>query len=151
MYCDICHINLCIACVGEHLSDDSKDHKVVPFHERGSTINYPNVRNTPPKYVNFIANIVTFQFVYHLFPREIMTNTKKIDILKTLTNKKELIKKDLQELNNFICPQYQQAASEIPAQKAGVKQHSMILAAALNKQGEALHKEINSPIQKKTL
>ena len=53
--------------------------------------------------------------MYHLFPREIMTNTKKIDILKTLTNKKELIKKDLQELNDFICPKYQQAASEIPA------------------------------------
>ena len=75
--------------------------------------------------------------------------TQKIDILKTLTNKKELIKKDLQELKKFIHPKFQQAASKIPPQKVGVKQHSLKLTAALNKQGEALHKEINSLIQRK--
>ena len=77
------------------------------------------------------------------------TPVKKVDILKILTSKKELIKKDLQELKKLICPKFQQAASEIPAQKAGVKQQSLKLTAALNKQGEALHKEINSLIQRK--
>ena len=56
---------------------------------------------------------------------------------------------DLQELKNFICPKFQQVGSNIPAQKAGVKQYSMKLTAALNKQGEALHKEINILIKKK--
>ena len=67
--------------------------------------------------------------------------SQKIDILKTITSKKERIGKDLQELKKLICPNFQQAACEIPAQKAGVKQHSLILTAALNQQGEAYTKK----------
>nr|XP_022308568.1 uncharacterized protein LOC111114521 [Crassostrea virginica]XP_022308569.1 uncharacterized protein LOC111114521 [Crassostrea virginica] len=149
MCCDICHINLCKACVGEHLSDDSKDHKVVPFHKRGSTINYPKCQKHSPKICELQCKHCNIPICVSCVSSGDHDQHKKIDILKTLTNKKELIKKDLQELNNWICPKYQQAASEIPAQKAGVKQHSLKLTAALNKQGEALHKEINSLIQRK--
>ena len=146
MCCDICHVNLCIACVGLHLSDDSIDHKVVPFHKRGSTINYHNCQKHSPKICELHCKHCNIPICASCVSSGDHDQHKKIDILKTLTTKKELIKKDLQELNNVICPQFQQAASEIPAQKAGVKQHSLKLTAALNKQGETLHKEIDSLI-----
>nr|XP_022304503.1 uncharacterized protein LOC111111680 isoform X1 [Crassostrea virginica]XP_022304504.1 uncharacterized protein LOC111111680 isoform X1 [Crassostrea virginica] len=149
MCCDICHINLCKACVGEHLSDDSKDHKVVPFHKRGSTINYPKCQKHPPKTCEVHCKHCNIPICASCFSSGDHDQHKKIDILKILTKKKELIEKDLQELKKLIRPKFQQAASEIPAQKAGVKQHSLKLTAALNKQGEALHKEINSLIQRK--
>nr|XP_022304512.1 uncharacterized protein LOC111111687 [Crassostrea virginica] len=149
MCCDICHINLCIACVGVHLSDDSKDHKVVPFHKRGSTINYPKCQKHSPKTCELHCKHCNIPICASCVSSGDHDQHKKIDILKILTNKKKLIENDLQELKKLIRPKFQQAASEIPAQKAGVKQHSLKLTAALNKQGEALHKEINSLIQRK--
>nr|XP_022308294.1 uncharacterized protein LOC111114299 [Crassostrea virginica] len=149
MCCDICHINLCLACVGVHLSDDSKDHKVVPFHKRGSTINYPKCQKHSPKICELHCKHCNIPICASCVSSGDHDQHKKIDILTILTSKKELIEKDLQELKKLIRPNFQQAASEIPAQKAGVKQHSLKLTAALNKQGEALHKEINSLIQRK--
>nr|XP_022309156.1 E3 ubiquitin-protein ligase TRIM71-like [Crassostrea virginica] len=149
MCCDICHINLCIACVGVHLSDRSKEHKVVPFEERGSTINYPKCQKHPPKICELHCKHCNIPICVSCVSSGDHDHHKKVDILTNLTSKKELIKKDLQELKKLIRPKFQQAASEIPAQKAGVKQHSLKLTAALNKQGEALHKEINSLIQRK--
>nr|XP_022309602.1 uncharacterized protein LOC111115233 [Crassostrea virginica] len=149
MCCDICHVNLCKVCVGEHLSDDSKDHRVVPFHKRGSTINYPKCQKHPPKTCEVHCKHCNIPICASCFSSGDHDQHKKIDILEILTKKKELIEKDLQELKKLIRPKFQQAASEIPAQKAGVKQHSLKLTAALNKQGEALHKEINSLIQRK--
>nr|XP_022309604.1 uncharacterized protein LOC111115235 [Crassostrea virginica]XP_022309605.1 uncharacterized protein LOC111115235 [Crassostrea virginica]XP_022309606.1 uncharacterized protein LOC111115235 [Crassostrea virginica] len=149
MCCDICHVNLCKVCVGEHLSDDSKDHKVVPFHKRGTTINYPKCQKHPPKTCELHCKHCNIPICVSCVSTGDHDRHKKVDILKILTSKKELIKKDLHELKKLIRPKFQQAASEIPAQKAGVKQHSLKLTAALNKQGEALHKEINSLIQKK--
>ncbi|XP_022309164.2 uncharacterized protein LOC111114911 [Crassostrea virginica] len=149
MCCDICHINLCIACVGVHLSDRSKEHKVVPFEERGSTINYPKCQKHPPKICELHCKHCNIPICASCVSSGDHEHHKKVDILTILTSKKELIKKDLQELKKLIRPKFQQAASEIPAQKTGVKQHSLKLTAALNKQGEALHKEINSLIQRK--
>ncbi|XP_078322171.1 uncharacterized protein LOC111114523 [Crassostrea virginica] len=149
MCCDICHINLCKACVGEHLSDDSKDHKVVPFHKRGSTINYPKCQKHSNKICELQCKHCNIPICASCVSSGDHEHHKKVDILKILTKKKELIEKDLQELQKLIRPKFQKAASEIPAQKAGVKQHSLKLTAALNKQGEALHKEINNLIQRK--
>nr|XP_022309159.1 E3 ubiquitin-protein ligase TRIM71-like [Crassostrea virginica] len=149
MCCDLCHINLCIACVGVHLSDDSREHKVVPFHKRGSTINYPKCQKHPPKICELHCKHCNIPICVSCVSSGDHDQHKKVDILTNLTSKKELIKKDLEELKKLIRPKFQQAASEIPAQKAGVKQHSLKLTAALNKQGEALHKEINSLIQRK--
>ncbi|XP_078320794.1 uncharacterized protein LOC144621433 [Crassostrea virginica] len=143
MCCDICHINLCKVCVGEHLSDRSKEHKVVPFEERGSTINYPKCEKHSPKICELHCKHCNIPICASCVSSGDHDQHKKIDIMKILTRNKELIEKDLQELKNFICPKFQQASSKVPAQKAGVKQHSLKLTAALNKQGEALHKEIN--------
>nr|XP_022322676.1 uncharacterized protein LOC111124103 [Crassostrea virginica] len=53
----------------------------------------------------------------------------------------------MRELNNSIYPKYEEAASNIPVQKADVRNHTQKLTTALDKQGEALHTEIDNIIQ----
>ena len=78
MNCDICHINLCIACVMEHLSDESKDHKLVSFNKKTSNITYPRCQKHAAKIYELHCKRCTFfQSMHHVFPRGIMTNTKK--------------------------------------------------------------------------
>lgn len=50
-YCDICNINLFKTYAGEHLLDESNEHKVVPIRQRGYTPDYPNcLKHTKKQY-----------------------------------------------------------------------------------------------------
>ena len=64
-------------------------------------------------------------------------------------NKREDLKRDLQELEKYIFPKYQESAAIIKTQKTDQHKHSQKLTSELHKQGEALHREINTIIQRK--
>ncbi|XP_022303265.2 uncharacterized protein LOC111110896 [Crassostrea virginica] len=64
-------------------------------------------------------------------------------------NKMDVLRRDLNELEKTIFPKYQESAVIIKTQKTNQRKHSQKLTAELNKEGEALHKEINTIIQKK--
>ena len=55
--------------------------------------------------------------------------------------------KDLQDLEKYIYPNYQEAATNINVQIADVNKHDQKLTTALDKQGEGLHTEIDTIIQ----
>ncbi|XP_078340203.1 uncharacterized protein LOC111107938 [Crassostrea virginica] len=143
-HCELCHIHLCEACVGKHLSDQSKDHYIVPFKLRGSIPKCPNHSTKTCTIFCKDCNVsickICSSFGEH-------AEHKTEDLLKAMAEKEELIRKDLQELENSIYPKYQEAATNIPVQRADVNKHSQKLTTALDKQGEALHTEIDTIIQ----
>ena len=143
-HCDICHIHLCEACVGKHLSDQSKDHYIVSFKQRGSI---PKCQNHSTKTcIIFCKDCnVSICAICSSFGEHVQH--KKEDILKTMDEKKEFIRKDLQELEESIYPKYQEAATNIPVQRANVNKRSQKLTTALDKQGKALHTAIDTIIQ----
>lgn len=48
MYCEVCHdIHLCKDCWEKHISDSSKNHKMMPLYEYIATLNYPKCRKQP--------------------------------------------------------------------------------------------------------
>lgn len=47
LHCEECQCNVCLACVGKHMSDLSKDHKVVPYQKQGSIPKYIKCQSHP--------------------------------------------------------------------------------------------------------
>ena len=151
MYCEVCHIDLCKDCVVEHLSDTDGFHKVVSLKQFLLTLRYNSAcPNHPTKQCEQHCEECNVPVCGICVSSGEHDQHKKEDILKILTTKKALIQKDLLEFEKSIYSKYQEAAENIPVQRADVKKNSEQLIAALNKQREALHSEIDTIAQRMT-
>ncbi|XP_061177589.1 uncharacterized protein LOC133186351 [Saccostrea echinata] len=143
MYCDFCHVKLCKACVGEHLSDLSKEHKVVPFKQKGTTPKYPRC----PTHVGKLCELHCEECDLPVCSLCLSSNFHKghnlLNLLEVNKSKKEAIEKDVEELLNSICPKYEEISAEIHEEKAGLDKPYEKLTTAVIKQGEDWHREIN--------
>ncbi|XP_052680302.1 tripartite motif-containing protein 45-like [Crassostrea angulata] len=143
--CDICNKYLCKACEENHLSDLSKDHKVVPFEKRGFT---PKCQKHSLKMCEHYCEQCGIPICAACLSSEEHNDHKCIEITKIMDNKKEIIQNDLQDLEKNIYPKYQEIVSKIQVQKADLNKTAKILITYIDKHGEDWHKEIDTVIQK---
>ena len=88
-------------------------------------------------------NLVQFSMCYLRYT----LTTRKVGILKMFLSKKKVMQRDLQDLEKSIYIIYQEAAISTQAQRVNINRRSQKLTSALDKQGEALHTEIDTIIQ----
>nr|XP_034307671.1 tripartite motif-containing protein 42-like [Crassostrea gigas] len=147
-YCDFCHFNLCKPCIGEHISDGYDKHKIVSFQQRRSTLIYPKCKTHPNKTCElqskqnseFICTICSAsdQVKGHDFVvLDDQCKTKKIDI-----------KRDIEELEEIICPTYVDIANNLEKQISNLDKEYEKLTSELSRKQEEWHKEIDKVVNK---
>lgn len=145
MYCDICDLHLCTSCVKEHLFDDSTEHKVVPIELRGSTnpclIHAIKICEKYCQQCNIPICMMCTSSTTH-------KDHEVVDIVETIESKKSVLERDLQELENYIYPNYHEIASNFSDQMVDLNKHSRKLIPVIDQHGEDLHKKIDFAIQK---
>ncbi|XP_065938876.1 E3 ubiquitin-protein ligase TRIM71-like [Magallana gigas] len=140
MYCVICNKYLCKACEGDHISDFSKEHKVVPFEKRGYT---PKCQKHPSKICEHYCKQCGIPICATCLSSEEHNDHHFFEITKTMDNKKEIIQKNLRELEKTIYLKYQEIASITTDQKSALNENSKKLTTEIDRHGEDLHREIN--------
>nr|XP_022334074.1 uncharacterized protein LOC111131037 [Crassostrea virginica] len=148
LYCNVCHTHLCGDCVTKHFSDKSKVHNVVPLEQFLSTLNYPKCPTHPTKQCELQCEQCDIPICISCISSGKHIGHKQLEIFADFESKKEVLRRDLQELEK-IFPKYQESAAIIKTQKTDQLKHSQKLTSQLNIQGEALHREIHTIIQRK--
>nr|XP_022308212.1 uncharacterized protein LOC111114220 [Crassostrea virginica] len=146
---NVCHTHLCGDCVAKHFSDKSKVHNVVPLEQFLSTLNYPKCPTHPTKQCELHCEQCDIPICTSCISSGKHIGHKQLEIFADFESKKEVLRRDLQELEKSIFPKYQESAAIIKTQKTDQLKHSQKLTSELNKQGEALHREIHTIIQRK--
>ncbi|XP_062620256.1 uncharacterized protein LOC134281833 [Saccostrea cucullata] len=149
-HCELCRVNLCIVCVGKHLSDSSKRHNVVPYKHRTSipNINYPKCTNHTQKHCELYCEKCDIPVCSTCISSGKHKGHDLSDALQKLSSKREYFEKDLKELEKTIFPIYEEIALDLNSEKENLEKHYEKLTTAVTKQGEDWHREINIIVNK---
>nr|XP_034318974.1 uncharacterized protein LOC117687032 [Crassostrea gigas]XP_034318975.1 uncharacterized protein LOC117687032 [Crassostrea gigas] len=145
LYCDTCSIHLCTTCGGEHLLDESTEHRVVPFKKRGCT-------SKCQKHSLKLCELYCAQCDIPICAQCVSSKEHHLhdvlDVLSGIESKRNVLQNDLLELEKCIYPKYEEIASDIHLHKVNLNENSQKLKTAIDKQGEDLHREINYIVTK---
>ncbi|XP_048749521.1 E3 ubiquitin-protein ligase TRIM36-like [Ostrea edulis] len=148
-HCELCNINLCVNCMGKHISDLSKRHNVVHYFYRKSTPNYPKCPKHAEKHCEVHCEKCVIPVCSLCVSSGQHEGHKKSDILENLSVKTQVLQKDLEELETRIYPRYLESLSDVQTEKAEVKTNYGKLTTAVDQEGEVWHREITAIVNQR--
>ncbi|XP_048768498.2 E3 ubiquitin-protein ligase TRIM71-like [Ostrea edulis] len=148
-HCELCHINLCIVCVDKHLSDFSKEHNVVSYINRISTLNYQKCLHHTKKRCELYCEKCDIPVCSTCVTSGKHKGHDVSDVQKKLSSKTQEVQKDLEELETRIYPRYEEIVSDIRSQKTELETNCRKLTTAADQQEEVWHREITAIVNQR--
>ncbi|XP_048748273.2 E3 ubiquitin-protein ligase TRIM36-like [Ostrea edulis] len=148
-HCERCNINLCKACVGEHLSDTSKRHNVVSYLHRESTRNYSKCPKHADEHCKHYCEKCDIPICITCVSAGKHKGHDISDVLEKLSSKTQSLQEDLEELETRIYPRYEKMASDIQTDKAQLETNYGKLTRAADQQEKILHREITAIVNQR--
>ncbi|XP_062618636.1 heat shock 70 kDa protein 12B-like [Saccostrea cucullata] len=147
-YCDFCHVNLCIPCIGKHISDDYDKHKVVPYREKKLTLIYPKCSAHQTRSSEFHCKTCETSVCSLCALSDTHRGHTVSPLSDLFYSKKKVIGKDAEELENLISPTYAEIANNIESQIANLNGEYGNLKTTLIKCGEEWHRKVDLIVEK---
>ncbi|XP_056018241.1 E3 ubiquitin-protein ligase TRIM36-like [Ostrea edulis] len=147
-HCELCNVNLCKACVEQHLSDSSKRHNVVSILHRKSTPSYPKCPKHADKHCELYCKKCDIPVCSTCVSKK-HRGHNVCDVLENLSSRMESLQKDLKELETRIYPRYEEMASGVQTEKSELQTNYGKLTTAADQQGEVLHQKITAIVNQR--
>nr|XP_022297236.1 uncharacterized protein LOC111106732 isoform X2 [Crassostrea virginica] len=145
-YCDFCHVNLCKPCIGEHISTDYGNHKIVPILQRKSTLIYPKCETHQNKTCECQCKNCNVFVCTHCTASSQHSGHKFLHLDELFTTSKKCIQNDREELYNTIKPTYEEIVHELEIEIASLDGEYKNLTTEMSKQREEIHREVDMAI-----
>ena len=145
--CEVCHIYLCKVCVADHILDESTKHSVVPINQTLSALQYPKCLEHSSRNCELFCEQCTIPICVHCVSSNDHKGHGFKDLLECVEGKKEVAKKDLQELESSILNEQKECASRIRNQKASLEKNFEEVNRAIDEHGEKLHKQVSDVVE----
>lgn len=136
LHCDLCHKNICNDCEAKHVSELSKPHEIVPFKERGST---PICQKHYCKIIDLYCTCTDCDIPLCVQ----RASSKEHQHHKTVKGKRGRLKLDLEELDIYIYPKYQEIETHIRYVKAYINKNSQKLTQTLETRRKVWNRNID--------
>lgn len=99
--CESCGINLCKTCPGEHLLDETKEHRVLTFKQRGSILNYLKCSKNTSKLCELYCDECNIPVCSRCVSSKHQTHSL-VDILTLLKSKKKNLQKRIKRVGKLL-------------------------------------------------
>ncbi|XP_062586295.1 uncharacterized protein LOC134247901 [Saccostrea cucullata] len=143
MYCTSCPFNLCKACVGNHLSDEPQKHKIVKYQERKNVPILPKCNIHPQDRCENYCEDCEMPVCSSCIASDLHERHKFPKITQISSRIKEVIKNDINELEDVINPSYKDIVKQLESEIAEVDEKYNATIKGIEEQGEKWHQKIN--------
>ena len=146
--CEICHIYLCKVCAGEHILDESTEHKVVPIKQHLFSLKYPKCSRHSTNNCQLYCENCIIPVCIECVPSTEHQGHRFGNLLTYVEAQKQVSQKDLQELESSLLTKHKEFSSDILMQRGNLNKALREIEAAIDEHNSKLQRQLSEVTKK---